>query len=595
MYGHASQPPGIALDDNPRTRIKAAIKRASKQARADMRRLDREQLAQLEGIYRRAVDDLQAQVQAYAGDADTLRLDVLRDLLGQAESRLDVLAAERDAALGSGLRNAAELGAQPFAANPAISAELTRIPDEAVRFVTRFVADDGLQLSDRIWAIDQHGRDVVRDAIQRHVIQGHSASQAAQDFLARGEPVPADVRDKLGQASAGRINRVIGSDLMTGEGSAYSNARRLFRTEINRAHGEAYQAAAFEDPEVIGTRFLLSPNHPEVDICDMHARVNRYGLGPGVYPKGKNPWPAHPNTLSFVEVVFADEVSDEDRQVKQQPTDWLKRQSPGVQVGVLGVKKSWALRRDLLPDNAVTTPWRVVKQRLERRGVDLPTLPGMVQVINLPDSSPHTVRPVSAALEATGYKPLAAHVLDVIDRTHSDGSLPKIPIRRSNARGYAGAYTHTAVLDQPVDIAISSHYKDHRELTLAHEIGHFLDHKGLPGPWMSSEKHADLAAWRDAVMATPEVRDLRQLYEAETGGDMRRYLSYLLRPREIWARGYAQWLAQTSGDAVLMRQLRATWAEEAGYAVALRTQWTADSFAPVAEAIDDLFKKMGWL
>ena len=597
--------PAIArkLEDNPRTRLNAAIKRASKRARSSMRKLDRDQAEQLRGIYQRAVDDLSSQLAIRAGDSNTLRLEVMGDLLAQAQARMDSLSAERDNALGTGLRTAATLGTEPFALNAALNLNLTRVADEAVRFVAQFVAEDGLQLSDRLWRIDQHGRDVVRDAIQRHIIQGHGASQAAQDFINRGEAVPAPLRDKINQANPGRIGRVIATDLMTGKGTPYDNALRLMRTEINRAHGEAYQAAAFEDEDVIGTRFLLSPNHPEVDICDMHARVNRYGLGPGVYPKGKNPWPAHPNTLSFVEVVYADEVSDEDRQVKQKPTDWLKQQSPGTQVGVLGVRKSWALRRGLLPDNAVTSPWRVVKRKLERDGVALPEIPGMIQIINLPDSSPRTVRPVSAALEATGYKKLATHVLEVIDRTHSDGSLPKIPIRRTSARGYAGAYTHTAITDHPVDIAISSHYKAHREHTLSHEIGHFIDHKGLPGDWMASEKHSALEKWRKAVAATPEVKGLQDLHDGPSHVDIggrsvplpKSHLGYLLRKREIWARSYAQWLAQKSGDQVLMRQLRGILDEEAGYAINMHSQWSPANFEPVAEAIDELFKSMGRL
>lgn len=375
MYGHpGGRPPRrggpVRLADD-RMAVKSAIRRASRRAQDDMRRLDRTQIDQLEGIYRRAVDEIGGYLAARAGDDDTLRITVMRELLAQAEVRMDSLARERDALLGTGLREAATLGTVPWAADPAIGADLTRIADEAVRFVTRFVADDGLQLSDRIWSIDQHGRDVVRDAIQRSIIEGHSASQAALDFVTRGEPVPAALRTKAQQATPGRVGRVLARELMTGEGSPYANALRLFRTEINRAHGEAYQAAAFEDPAVIGTRFVLSPNHPRVDICDLHASVNLYGLGPGVYPKGKNPWPAHPNTLSFVEVVFDDEVGEADRAGREDRIGWLQAQPAAVQSGVLGQAKAKALRRGVLPANAITTPWRVVKVRLQRQGIDI--------------------------------------------------------------------------------------------------------------------------------------------------------------------------------------------------------------------------------
>ena len=368
MYSH----PHRQLEENRRTAIKAAIKRASARGRTAMRKLDRDQAAQLEGVYRTAVDDIAAYLGSRAGDDNTLRLEVMRDLLDNATMRMNLLASERDELLGTRLRDAADIGAAPFLEAVDVGINVSRVADEAVRFVTHFVAEDVLQLSDRIWRIDRHGRDVVAQAIQRHIIEGHSASQAAQDFLRRGEPVTAALRSKIGQANPQAITRVIGSELVTGEGSAYANALRLFRTEINRAHGEAYQAAAFEDPEVIGTRFLLSPNHPRTDICDLHARVNRYGLGPGVYPKGRNPWPAHPDTLSFVEVVYADEVTEEDKQGKEDRIAWLKRQDAATQAAVLGARqKQAALRQGVLKENAITTPWRVLKPRYARAGIDV--------------------------------------------------------------------------------------------------------------------------------------------------------------------------------------------------------------------------------
>ncbi|HFD81061.1 MAG TPA: hypothetical protein ENK05_11835 [Gammaproteobacteria bacterium] len=361
---------------NRRTASKAAIKRASSRARAAMNRLDRQALADLEGIYRRAVAGLQADIRGYAGTDGSLRLEVLQDLLRQANQRLADLAQARNNLLDENLAQAAQLGVGPYVADAAIiSGSLNQIADDAVRFVRSFVQADGLQLSDRIWRIDRHAREVVSQAIESAVIQGHSASRAAQDFLARGAPVPKDLVDKIGQANAERVARQVGRDLMTGSGSPYDNARRLFRTEINRAHGEAYQAAAFAHPDVIGTRFLLSPRHPEPDICDMHARVNRYGLGPGVYPQGKNPWPAHPNTLSYVEAVFADEISAADRQGKESRIDWLQRQPPAVQESVLGSrKKRAALHRGILRENEIGTPWRVLKKRYERRGIDVDAL-----------------------------------------------------------------------------------------------------------------------------------------------------------------------------------------------------------------------------
>lgn len=112
-----------------------------------------------------------------------------------------------------------------------------------------------------------------------------------------------------------------------------------------------------------------------VHNCDMHAHANLYGLGPGIYPFGKSPWPAHPNTLSYTVIVFDDEVSDADRAGRETPIDWLGRQSAARQAAVLGSRaKQAALQAGILKANEIRTPWRVLKAAYAKRGVDVAAL-----------------------------------------------------------------------------------------------------------------------------------------------------------------------------------------------------------------------------
>ena len=364
--------PTPKLAEANRTAIGATIRRASAAARRNMGVVDNEARRELQRIYQQAVNALTRDIKLLTSTDGNVKLDVLQRLLLQASSTLTQLEDQRDAILSGGLNTGATAGANAFAAeSAALSASLTNLASDAVSVARNFIAADGLQLSDRIWRVDNHTRRVVEEAIEQAVIQGHSASQAAREFLTRGEAVPADVLNKLNAAQAEKIISDIKRGVMTGEGSPMDNAMRLFRTEINRAHGEAYQATAFSHPDVIGTRFLLSPGHPRADICDMHASVNRYGLGPGVYPKGKNPWPAHPNTLSYVEAVFSDELTTADKQGRQARIDWLKEQSTSIQESVLASrKKRAALTRGLLKDNQISTPWNVLKKRYEKKGIN---------------------------------------------------------------------------------------------------------------------------------------------------------------------------------------------------------------------------------
>lgn len=354
-----------------RSAKKAAIKRATLSAQTAMNKLDSETLDQLTELYQQAVDAITETIDSFADIEGAVPIGALQALLAATEARLRQLEAQKAVLLNNGLNQAALLGVSLFAVDAAamVGVNLPIVADEAVKFVRNFIAADGLQLSDRIWRNDNHARQVVSDAINSAVIQGYSASRTAQELLSGGQVISKELQNKLRANAAGPLGQTITEQLFTGVGSPYAAALRVARTELNRAHINAYEAGAFSHPDVVGTRFLLSPNHPKHDICDMHAHANIYGLGPGVYPKGKNPCPAHPNTLSYTEAVFKDEVTAEDRQGKQGRLQWLNDQPAGVQESVLNSrKKRIALEKGLLNENAIATPWHVLKVRLDQQG-----------------------------------------------------------------------------------------------------------------------------------------------------------------------------------------------------------------------------------
>lgn len=598
------------LAENARTASKATIKRASARARIDMNRLDARVLDDLDALYRRAAFNLRADIQGYAASDGSLRLEVLQSLLDQVNARLSELARVRDQLLDGQLLEAARLGVRPFEGAVTVVGDLNRVANEAVLFVRSFQAADGLQLSDRLWRIDQGARQQLGQLIQTAVIQGHSASRAASDFLARGQGLPPETVRQISQAQASGVAQQVGAALLRDEGNARDKVMRVFRTELNRAHGEAYQAAAFSHPDVIGTRFLLSPRHPEADICDMHASVNRYGLGKGVYPQGRNPWPAHPNTLSYTEVVFADEVSDTDRAGQEDRLSWLNRQSPPVQAAVLGAaQKRAAFTAGILTETQIATPWKILRRRYQEQGVDIDALHALpieplpiLPSARIPAELGPSAAPVSQALQIQAQKAVSARVLAAIDGVHRDGKLPTIPITGVSSRaGYYGAYVFTRS-GRPVKIALRAG-GDHKDLTLAHEIGHFLDHAGVPGAGFASERSPLFDAWRHAVAQTRAVRTLRTLRDGPLTLTLadgspyrvnRAYLDYLLGYDELWARSYAQWITQESGDPILTQQLDEIVATDLSSPIGYGRQWERDDFEPIAAAIRAIMRTLKW-
>lgn len=356
----------------------AAIKRASQQARNAMQELDKTVSADLLRDYEAAAEEVRRAIAQAVGPDQLVRREHLQTLLRQIEDVLQRTGLARDALLTGAMEEAARLGVRPYTlqgvgavgGSTAVldSAAAMRISEAAVEFVSAFRFADGLALSDRLWRLDMGAKEVLQRAVSNAVVQGWSASKAAADLAYAGKAVPADLAQRLTGARAPALANL--ADLLTtADGSELWKAERVMRTEINRAHGEAYMAGAEKTPGFAGFRFLLSPMHPEADICDLLAAQNLHGLGAGVYPdRDTCPWPAHPNTLSFVEMVFADEVTDADRASQETELQALQRLGPDVRAGVLGVTKAAYFDQGLLRRGMLRSPLRVVNERLTRQG-----------------------------------------------------------------------------------------------------------------------------------------------------------------------------------------------------------------------------------
>lgn len=331
----------------------ARIHAATLAAHKAVVKLDRAALDALIAIYADAADRIVERLRALTGSNNLIELTHLATLKRQVDQILTDLEAARNDELKRAIERAAELGALPWDDAAAglprpISPAAMRVAQDAVKFVNAFIAKDGLQLSDRLWRMDQGARNTIQTAIGRAIVMGQGATEAARELLLNGSPVTAGIQDKMREASSTRLTAQINA-MLKGDGSPLSNALRLMRTEINRAHGEAAMAAAEQHPDFGGHKFLLSPAHPKPDICDLLSTQNLHGLGPGVYPNREStPWPAHPNTLSFIAVVFKDEVTDEDRAGKETEAEALERLNPAQREGVLATARSF--RRD--PDVA---------------------------------------------------------------------------------------------------------------------------------------------------------------------------------------------------------------------------------------------------
>lgn len=218
----------------------------------------------------------------------------------------------------------------------------------------------------------------------------------------------------------------------------------------------------------------------------------------------------------------------------------------------------------------------------------------LTEMLDVPDAERYaSVRAVVAAVEAVMTFP----------------AMPTISVRIvSNVTGGGeGAYVRQRG-GPPLRIEIAEQ-AEHPELTMAHELAHYLDDCGFgtPDGW-ASEAEPRLEALRQAWENTTSVRALRTgletgqltaslpnsaLVEFPLMPEERENCRYYLQGRELFARSYTQYLAAKSKNRVLLHQVRQR--RESVEGRFYQVQWAEDEFRAVAQAFDQILEEYGWL
>ena len=187
--------------------------------------------------------------------------------------------------------------------------------------------------------------------------------------------------------------------------------------------------------------------------------------------------------------------------------------------------------------------------------------------------------------------PYLQSVLDAIDTVHTDGALPRIYVLRENLpAGVGGVYDDR--VDPPL-ITVARQTLN-ADLSFLHEIGHFIDHRGVDRAGEYASIHSPLLAnWRGVVRQSACIVEIERM---RRGADItaQRAFDYLLSDYEIFARCYAQYIAFKSQHPGLVACLRDDFLNHNSPMRRIR-QWQEADFIPIAEEIDDLFKRLGWI
>jgi hypothetical protein len=206
--------------------------------------------------------------------------------------------------------------------------------------------------------------------------------------------------------------------------------------------------------------------------------------------------------------------------------------------------------------------------------------------------------------------------LQAIDAVHTvPNSMPTIPVESDFSIVEEAQYCRYPITLEPARIVLGG--TEQPALDFCHEFGHFVDQCGLAGRrrdlltateenWatLHPEVRESMEGWWRAVRGSEAygiVRDLRANPVVEIRGvlcDFRVLVPLwenLLRPGELWARSYAQYIALRSGNGRMRGELDELLGLQRNEVLCVPEQWTNDDFVPIMEALDRLFGVLGWL
>jgi hypothetical protein len=208
------------------------------------------------------------------------------------------------------------------------------------------------------------------------------------------------------------------------------------------------------------------------------------------------------------------------------------------------------------------------------------------------DETPVSV-PVSSVIRPADdrRRGFVRRVLAALDRVHRVANVPAltvdvVPLKSGRRHGLFDGRRILVNRTSPA-----------RELALVHEIGHVLDYFAIGavhGRYASEAGEPVLDEWRHAVEDSRTLRLLRETRAAlpPIGSSQGIYIDYLLRPSELFARSYAQWLASVAADDTLIEQLEQL--RRAEPAAPQLVQWEPGDFDAIRVAYGRLVEQLAW-
>lgn len=478
----------------------------------------------------------------------------------------------------------------------------------------------------QVWAVDAAAADAERlmRAAIGHMPPGmvvsfnrlNRAATARIIAAIQDESPLARLLDSLGARAAERVKQELVNAVALGwgarqtaravreaSGETLSRALRIARTETLRAYREGTRETYKVNSEIVGQWEWRSARQVRTCAACWAMDGRRFPLDV--------PMSEHPNGRCMqLPVIDREKLGlppGTSRRSTETGAQAFERLSEADKRQILGPKYDAYKRGEITLADVVGTrhseDWGDTIYEKSARALGVSTEKPAPEPTPAPDPQPPAPKPVpvagptpvSRALEIVSPSPQISRGLDIIDRVHGDGRLPRIPIElRSDMRpGVEGLYRYA----DPFYIHIRR-YGNNMVNTTIHEVGHFLDQHGLGDGVIEASERASrlgegpLARWWDVANRSNAIIQKREFLDlAQRAGyaGFEDVLKYQLDPAEIWARSYNQYVARRSGETDVLAALGQGKADLMGV-----EQWASEDFEEIETEIEEVMRSLGW-
>ncbi len=183
---------------------------------------------------------------------------------------------------------------------------------------------------------------------------------------------------------------------------------------------------------------------------------------------------------------------------------------------------------------------------------------------------------------------------EIVDRVHGLTRVPPLRVEVDNTlEGAAALQTHNLNrLSKPVSIVVNPR-EQYSATDVLHELGHTIHLAAVQPAGRYLVRVPALQAWWDAVQKSKAHKALMGKLRTNLTRQERQFVLYLLRPKEVFARSYAQYIAVRSGDREARLEL-GDFVDLPFRRVRYTEQWSDEDFEPIMKALDDLLENLGW-